>query len=146
MASCSNNIKRPIWLLFISCISFLLSILIYILFRSRQIRIIGYCEKNFYFLHNLRLELRNNFKGFPTFIFYSLPDGLFLFSYTTLMLWLWHKNKYKFYWVLFLPVFLVIIEFFQLNHSNIGTFDFIDLILYICFVLITLLINSKFLR
>lgn len=124
-------------LLFYSIFSLAVGVLIYVCFRSNSIKILGFVDNKFSFLHQMRLEMNSVSRFVPNFVIYNLPDGLFLFSYTTCMLWLWDENQYKYYWVFIIPLLLVIIELLQLNHTLPGTFDILDIAFYIIFIIFT---------
>jgi hypothetical protein len=76
-------------------------------------------------------DFGNTFHVFHWFK-YSLPDGLWLFSYTVLMLEIWKQriNKESLFWIFILPFIALFSEFLQLFKVIPGTFDFIDLIFY----------------
>jgi hypothetical protein len=124
-------------LLFYSIFSLAVGVLIYVCFRSNSIKILGFVDNKFSFLHQMRLEMNSVSRFVPNFVIYNLPDGLFLFSYTTCMLWLWDENQYKYYWVFIIPLLLVIIELLQINHTLPGTFDILDIVFYIIFIIFT---------
>jgi len=124
-------------LLFYSIFSLAVGVLIYVCFRSNSIKILGFVDNKFSFLHQMRLEMNSVSRFVPNFVIYNLPDGLFLFSYTTCMLWLWDENQYKYYWVFIIPLLLVIIELLQLNHTMPGTFYILDIAFYIIFIIFT---------
>lgn len=68
----------------------------------------------------------------PNWFLYSLPDGLWIFSYVALILTIW-KNKIhgtSIFWVLLIPVIAIASEFGQLYSIIPGTFDITDLTFY----------------
>ena len=69
----------------------------------------------------------------PNWFLFSLPDGLWIFSYTSLVLYIW-KNKLKkenIFWVLIVPFISIFSELGQIFNIIPGTFDLIDLIFYL---------------
>jgi len=104
--------------------------MIYIIFRSDQLLMFSWL-RSVNEVHSV-----NNF-GNTLHVFhwfkYSLPDGLWLFSYTALMLEIWKNriNKQSFFWIFSLPCMALLSEFLQLFKVIPGTFDLIDLIFYI---------------
>lgn len=138
------TISKTRLLFLISVFSLTITLLIYLLFRGNQIKLIGYFDSRIMFLHFIRLQSLKIINSIPQWIIFNLPDGLFVFSYTTLMLGIWHRNKYQYYWILFLPIALIIVEFSQLFKILKGTFDFLDIIFYTLFTTLTFLIKFKF--
>ncbi|WP_244283448.1 hypothetical protein [Flavobacterium hercynium] len=81
----------------------------------------------------------------PDFILYSLPDGLWMFSYISLVLYLW-KNEVRYenlFWIFIIPLIAIISELGQLFNIIPGTFDIIDLLLYILGMLLPFVIYKK---
>ena len=67
----------------------------------------------------------------PMWIYNSLPDGLWLFSYILLMDIIWNNNiNQSGLWIYILPVVAIISEFMQLWTPFPGTFDIIDIVCY----------------
>ncbi|SEN89936.1 hypothetical protein SAMN05444671_2386 [Flavobacterium sp. CF108] len=108
--------------------------LIYILFRTSNL-------KMFIWFDELKiLDIINSLRSFtvsysshlPNIILYSLPDGLWMFSYVSLVLFLW-KNEIKnenLFWILIIPIISIISELGQLIKIVPGTFDSSDLLMY----------------
>lgn len=73
----------------------------------------------------------------PTWIYYSLPDGLWLFSYMLLINSIWNKgNKVQYlFWLYILPVIALTSEVLQIFFPKLGTFDLIDIIFYLLAIL-----------
>ena len=69
----------------------------------------------------------------PDWLLFSLPDGLWVFSYVSLILLLWDNrlNGYNSFWVFLIPFLAIASEFGQLLGFVSGTFDITDLIFYI---------------
>lgn len=85
---------------------------------------------NIYFLKALNLE--NNKISLPNWIMFNLPDGLWAFSFSSLIAIIWQNSIRKEYmfWLIFSCIVSIIIEI------SYGTFDLLDLI----FILIGFLI------
>ncbi len=109
--------------------------LIYVLFRSdkllmfRWFKIIG--------INQLVIFLRNTafIKAtiVPNWIKYSLPDGLWVFSYVSLMILIWgcEISKTTAFWIFIIPAIAILSEFGQLFKIVPGTFDFNDIAVYL---------------
>jgi len=69
----------------------------------------------------------------PDWFLFSLPDGLWVFSYTSLTLLIWggNINKRNIFWVFLIPFIAISYEMGQLFNIIPGTFDALDLIFYI---------------
>lgn len=73
----------------------------------------------------------------PSWVYYSLPDGLWLLSYMLFMNIIWSKKEEVQYiiWLYILPVIAIVSEILQIFISEIGTFDIIDLLSYVSAIL-----------
>lgn len=85
-------------------------------------------------------RLRQNLKDttLPDVVIYSLPNGLWVFSITTLLLIIW-KDDYKLRFKMYLSFLFIIVmlpEFLQFFELIPGTFDFIDLLVNLIFFLL----------
>ena len=67
---------------------------------------------------------------FPDWLVYALPNGLWAFAYTLLILTIWKENNstYKYIWYISIPVLIFGFEFMQLTDNISGTFAFGDVI------------------
>lgn len=118
--------------------------LIYILFRTKSLLM-------FMWFDNLKLSslinyLRFNIKtNLPEWLIYSLPDGLWIFSYIVFQLALWNYKitKENFFWVAILPFVALFSEIFQINRIVPGTFDIVDLSMYIIGIILPIIIYNK---
>jgi len=81
-------------------------------------------------LRNINIEV---VEKLPSWFKYSLPDGLWVFSYVCLILLIWSESEVKKYlfWVLVIPSIAIISEFGQLANILPGTFDPVDIIFYL---------------
>jgi len=67
----------------------------------------------------------------PNWVIYSLPDALWLFSftYTTLLLWNFKINKHSIFWICLAPFIGLSSELGQMIGFIPGTFDVLDLVM-----------------
>ena len=127
----------------------LLGCFIYISFRQDTLIMFNWLDR----IHTL--EVISDYRLFtlplaenlPTWVLYSLPDGLWLFSYLSVLLAVWDNtiSKDNIHWILLVPAIAVLIEFGQLFHIVSGTFDILDLTFYLVGAVLPILIftNSK---
>ena len=109
---------------------------IYILFRQESLTVFAWLDK--VSLLNTATILRDVVVGFkdkmPFIILYSLPDGIWVYSATYLMLIIWNgdmKNISAIFWVL-VPLLLSIgAELLQSMHIVQGSFCLYDMAFYI---------------
>ncbi len=129
----------------------IIGILIYLLYRSRSLfyfNIIYFLRMNDY-VETARTIATFYRKFFPTWVIYSLPDGLWFFSAGAYFLLC--RNKYVFHliWYSFFFLLTLILEFFQKIYGGhgtpVGTFDKSDLLAYTC-AYISIVIISYILR
>jgi hypothetical protein len=99
-------------------------------------------------LDNLR-DLTLGFRNFlPDWLIYSLPDGLWIFSYMSLILLIW-KNKINLHniiWIVIAPVIVILFEFGQLLYITKGTFDYNDIAFYIVGTILPISLYTKLLN
>lgn len=115
---------------------------IYLFFRSSNLKMFSWLKR--IGLEEVFEPIRENFTtlgtNLPDWILYSLPDGLWVYAFTSAILIIWDGKPSK--W-LFLPVISgPIVELFQLLNLFPGTFDLIDLGL----MLLAILLSFKLLR
>jgi len=83
----------------------------------------------------------------PNWFLYSLPDGLWLFSYLSVLLVVWDNviSKQNIHWLLLVPMIAILSEIGQLFKLVPGTFDIFDLTFYLGGTVLPILIfsNSK---
>lgn len=103
--------------------------LIYVSFRSLSLRLFSWFE--YTGINTFTLFIRNSIlpiKDYlPSWIYFSLPDGLWVYSFSSALLILWGEqfSKVK-YWLLIPLLFGVFIEFAQGLKIFPGTFDIMD--------------------
>lgn len=105
--------------------------LIYLLLRPSSIVFYGWLEYfNVYTpIYNLRLNLLAYLPVFPSWFIYSLPNGLWAFSYTAIILNLWanRTESIKYFWFSTIPIICMGYEVMQYMGLIRGTFCFTDL-------------------
>ena len=119
--------------------------LIYVLFRSESLNMFQWF--NLLGIESQILSYRTTFHGlkclFPNWAYLSLPNALWVYSFTSILLIIWNDNPFK-YWIIFIPFTTgVLVEFLQLVKLFPGTFDYVDFIFaLISFILSILTINN----
>ena len=96
-------------------------------------------------IHYLREMTLTQKAFFPDWLLFSLPDGLWVFSYVSLILWLWDNklNGINSVWIFLIPFVAIASEFGQLIGIVPGTFDITDLIFYILGTTLPIIIYTK---
>ena len=134
-------------LIFLSILSILFGGAIYIGFRSSSIILFDWIDyiKLINIVENFRFFTLQYQDYFPHWFLYSLPDGLWMFSYSCIILIIWKRkiNKYSIIWLLILPILSILIEFLQYYDYVNGTFDILDIVFFIFGSLLPILINKK---
>lgn len=122
-------------LIFGHIMALLIGGLIYILFRTSSLLMFSWYKT--FWLDGIINQLRKTTIPFaefiPEWILFSLPDGLWIFSYICLILFIW-KNSVSLkniFWILIIPILAISSELGQLFGFITGTFDLTDLIFYI---------------
>lgn len=120
---------------------------IYILFRVSSLKMFSWFET--IGINIIESDLRKNSiliaQYFPDWFLYSLPDGLWIFSYVCLMLSIWKKSisQQNIFWISIVPLVAVgseILQFFGLVQ---GTFDMVDVLCYLTGFMLPFLILNK---
>ena len=119
--------------------------MIYILFRNKKLYLFNWLKliglnHNVDFLRNLASSLKNYF---PNWVFFSLPDGLWIYSFTSAII-IWSKlTKMSSHFIIVPFFFGPISELLQKLMIIPGTFDIVDFIIYIVFFILSILLNFK---
>ena len=122
-------------LILISIITLSIGTLIYLLFRVSTLKVFSWL--NFLgidFVNNdLRKKSINYMPKIPDWFIFSLPDGIWIFSYVLVMISIWNftLNKKSIFWMTIIPLVAIFSEIFQIFDFIPGTFDFVDLSFYI---------------
>jgi hypothetical protein len=143
MENCSLKI-RNITIISASLASFIISVATYIFFRDNSILWIKIIDQNISWIHELRLVVQEMDMDVPDFIVFNLQDGLFLFSFTTFMLWIWDGKGHYSHWVYVLPGLLILHECLQSISLVSGTFDVMDIIIYLLATIATFNVENKY--
>ena len=120
--------------------------LIYLLFRSEKllmfdwIRFLGFKQSIDF--------LRNDFsilKSFiPNWVLFSLPDGLWVYSFSSAIIIIWNDNRKVLILLLSIPlIFGPAVELLQFLKLFKGTFDIKDLVITIVAFILSLNFNLK---
>lgn len=122
--------------------------LIYISFRSQSLRMFNWFEwsKIDFFTSLIRNLIYPAKKYIPPWFYFSLPDALWVYSFSSALLILW-KDQFKkgIYWLLIPLISGSIIEIAQGLKLFPGTFDILDLIFCtVALYLSTIIIKYKF--
>jgi glycopeptide antibiotics resistance protein len=82
----------------------------------------------------------------PNWFLFSLPDGLWVFSYLSLTLWLWSNRitKHNVVWLFLVPIIAIFSEVGQALQIVSGTFDVTDLFFYSCGAIFPFIFFTKF--
>ena len=86
--------------------------------------------------------------SFPSWVLFSLPDGLYIYSYVNLMLYIWdcEITANNLIWYLAVPLYVLVNEFMQFANLVSGVFDPVDLIFYVIFFFIPFWLNKRKIR
>lgn len=136
-----NLTKYQIAQLVLSFISLVLGGLIYVLYRQKSIIFLSFIENH---TENKLTDIRSNIylPKLADWIIYSLPDGLWLFSYMLFVDCLWQKSKSRLFWIFILPIVAILWEFGQKAGICQGTFDINDTLSYLIAIIIFLLTSK----
>lgn len=147
----TNNINtfsaKPFYLLPEAFISIITGGLIYILFRTDSLVMFGWFEqiRISEFIYNLRnAQLFPHISSFKTLI-NTIPGGLWTFSYTSFLLFIWNleiTNRNIIYFIS-VPIAAVASEILQLTGLIPGTFNYFDIISYIAGTILPLIIHLR---
>jgi hypothetical protein len=134
-------LKNRIWVFFQIFFTIILGSIIYLLFRPKEIvlfRIIDLFEltEGVQNLRNLFLPIK---KILPTWVIFSLPNALWVYSMSVFFIYIWQNNPIeKKLWLRLSWSAAVGFEVLQLFKLIPGTFSFLDL----AFILIACLLSK----
>ena len=126
-----SYIKERSLLSFLSTMFFSCGGVIYVLYRDTSLRMFSWFEQ--LGLSSYIVQIRECVVvSPPDWIVYSLPDGLWMYSFFLAMraIWLKDYSRLSLYTTLILPIFIVLTEILQYFNMFPGTYDAIDLICY----------------
>jgi hypothetical protein len=134
-------------LIFLSILTILLGGVIYIAFRSSSIILFKWIDYIVLIdpVENLRIVTLPYKEYLSKWFLYSLPDGLWMFSYSCIVLVIWKRKitKYSLLWLLSLPMISILFEVLQYYNYFNGTFDIVDIFFFLMGSLLPILINKK---
>lgn len=110
-----------------------LGLIIYIGFRVPTIKLFYFFEQKdlYVWVNQLRHEIYFLTEYLPDWVIFSLPDGLWLFSCISLILFIWKNNeKLGSVWALIALSLSISSEFLQHGKIIKGTYDSIDILFY----------------
>jgi len=133
-------------LIFLSILSIVFGGVIYIAFRSSSIILFKWIDYIVFtdLVENFRQITLPYTECLPDWFLYCLPDGLWMFSYSSIVLVIWKQRitKYSLLWLLSLPIISIMFEVLQYYDYFQGTFDILDIIFYLLGSLLPILINQ----
>jgi len=140
-------------LIFGHLISLALGLLIYLFFRTSTLKMFDWFGT--IGLGNFVVKLRQTTLPIadilPDWILFSVPDGMWVFSYVCLMLFIWQNtvSKSNIIWILVIPILAICSEIGQLMKIVPGVFDVVDLLTYYCgailpFIIYRPIVSLKF--
>ena len=111
----------------------LIGSIIYIVFRDKNLLMFKWFD--ILGLSNQINYIRLSFSEttIPNYILFNYPDGVWIYSFVSLMLILWKKIKsnFKYFWYFIAPILGIFAEIGQYINWVPGTFDFFDLIFFL---------------
>ena len=139
-------------ILIIIVLPLMIALSIYVLFRSDSLTIYYWFPILKHIKHILvsKQAFNLNLLSRPVreFLIYSLPDGLWLYSFTCFMILIWDnsKSKLKYFWMYIGTVIALTQKLGQgLGIFN-GTFDINDIVIYLIATIVATLITKKYFR
>ena len=125
----------------------LLGGLIYVSFRIESLRMFSWFNSiNFSkVIYKIRMYSLNYESTVPDWVKYSLPDGLWLFSFISLILITWKNeiNSSNLFWLIGLPLIALLSEIGQSISIIRGTFDWTDIAMYLFGFILPFIKNKK---
>lgn len=137
--------KSGIW--FISALSVLLGWMIYVLFRSSDIAALHWMHSIGAdgWIQHIRSLVPGSGLSIPSWIIYSLPNGLWAFAYALIIssLWIRHTSRIKWIWLSTIPTLVLGFELLQYPKILPGTFSMEDLLSGTAGILLGIFIGIK---
>lgn len=129
--SIKTETRRRLISFIIASVTLFMGGMVYVLFRPMSLLMFEWFDSVglLRFIWRMRIDTT---LLLPNWIEYSLPDGLWIFSYSLFIgcIWNFRLNK-SFPFLLLLPLISVIDEILQMFHVVPGTFDVWDICAYI---------------
>jgi hypothetical protein len=81
----------------------------------------------------------------PEWFIFSLPDGIWIFSYVVILISIWNfkVNKQSLFWLIIIPIIAIFSEVLQIYGIVSGTFDLTDLSFYLLGFILPFIIFRK---
>jgi uncharacterized integral membrane protein len=116
----------------IAILSLSIGLVIYVIFRPSSIllfRLFDFCGIE-PFIDFVRARCIGASRFLPIWVIYSLPEGLWLYSYLLCIraIWLNFFNPIIYGWLLIMPLIAILLEFCQRKFIP-GTFDYNDILI-----------------
>ncbi|GEN75490.1 hypothetical protein [Chryseobacterium hagamense] len=123
----------------------LLGGIIYVIFRTEKLIMFRWFECLNISQEIFALKKYSNNYVLPDWFIFSLPDGLWIYSYTSILLEIWKYSitKQNLFWIFSIPITAILSEFFQFFKIIPGTFDFTDVIFYLIGIMIPFISQQK---
>lgn len=118
--------------------------IIYITWRSSSLLMFHWFEAmNLIDIINI---MRSNAFSVPKWFIYSLPSGLWIYSFTFILTYVWYdsKSNLKYFWIALAPIVAIGSEIGQLFGIVPGTYDFTDILLYVAFIILSFVAAAKY--
>ena len=130
-----------------SMIALLIGTSIYILFRSRRLVIFQWMHSlgiRDDFISDIRKPFENIFLELPAWSIYSLPDGLWVFSFVSCALYIWQNSitLKSGIWIFSIPSMAIFTEIGQYLTFIPGTYDSMDVIFYVIGTVVPFLLSK----
>ena len=118
--------------------------LIYIRYRSDSLLMFDWFH--YFNISDFISSIRSNSEDSNIYewVIYNMPAGLWLFAYLLIIDAIWgnEKNAQYLCHLYILPILAIVSELMQFFGGLPGTFDFLDLISYVCAILLFIIIKK----
>ena len=119
----------------LSFISLALGVLLYLFYRPLTLKYIDWLDNIIpvEVIRNLQHSVYPSRDYLSNFLIFSLPDGLWVFSYVSFMraIWFESSNRIRFVWFALIPVIAIGSEMIQKLGILQGTYDLYDALAYL---------------
>ncbi len=133
MGNCTSKIHQRI--LFGGISSLLVGGLIYVCFRSNTLILFNWIDLIGlgHFVESIRSYTIPYVSHIPEWVLFSLPDGLWMFSYGCAICYLWRHthSKQPYFWISLVALCILGVEVLQLFRITPGRFDPLDMVFYL---------------
>lgn len=131
----SLNMQRPTLVIFHVILPLFVGGLIYISFRSKSLTMFNWFNTIGIsgFTNSIRIFFNPMNNYLPSWVFFSLPDGLWVYSFSSSFIIVWDENfKVARLWLVIPLLTGCFAEILQLFKIIPGTFDSIDFLICLC--------------